>query len=171
MNRWRQCWRASRKRKSRLPAQSGPASSKHLRALLPIARGRCDSCNPAVLALISRCASFAARAKRTIDMLNAISVARLRAAAVILIAGCAVAASDAGAAARETAPAYPTKPLRLLVPFTPGGSQDVTARLVSTPVQQSIGQNIVVDNRPGSGGLIATQEGARGTPDGHTLLL
>ena len=57
------------------------------------------------------------------------------------------------------------------MPFTPGGSQDVTARLVSLPVQQSIGQNIVVDNRPGSGGLIATQEGARGTPDGHTLLL
>ena len=103
-------------------------------------------------------------------MLNATSIADLRTAAVILIAVCAVGASDAGAAARESA-AYPTKPLRLLVPFTPGGSQDVTARLVSTPVQQSIGQNIVVDNRPGSGGLIATQEGARGTPDGHTLLL
>lgn len=104
-------------------------------------------------------------------MLNAISVARLRAAAVVLIAGCGLAALEVGAAARETAAAYPTKPLRLLVPFTPGGSQDVTARLVSTPVQQSIGQNIVIDNRPGSGGLIATQEGARGTPDGHTLLL
>jgi tripartite-type tricarboxylate transporter receptor subunit TctC len=64
-----------------------------------------------------------------------------------------------------------TKPIRLLVPFTPGGSQDVTARLVSAPVAQALGQNIVVDNRPGSGGLIATQEGARGTPDGHTLLL
>ncbi len=64
-----------------------------------------------------------------------------------------------------------TKPIRLLVPFTPGGSQDVTARLVSAPVAQALGENIVVDNRPGSGGLIATQEGARGTPDGHTLLL
>jgi tripartite-type tricarboxylate transporter receptor subunit TctC len=63
------------------------------------------------------------------------------------------------------------KPIRLLVPFTPGGSQDVTARLVSTPVAQALGANMVVDNRPGSGGLIATQEGARGTPDGHTLLL
>ncbi|HUP95081.1 MAG TPA: tripartite tricarboxylate transporter substrate-binding protein, partial [Burkholderiales bacterium] len=104
-------------------------------------------------------------------MLKAISVASLRAAAVVLIAGCGLAALEVGAAARETAAAYPTKPLRLLVPFTPGGSQDVTARLVSTPVQQSIGQNIVIDNRPGSGGLIATQEGARGTPDGHTLLL
>lgn len=74
-------------------------------------------------------------------------------------------------AAQRGAQTYPTRPIRLLVPFTPGGSQDVTARLVSIPVQQSIGENIVVDNRPGSGGLIATQEGARATPDGHTLLL
>ena len=77
----------------------------------------------------------------------------------------------AGAAAKSQPGAYPTKPIRLLVPFTPGGSQDVTARLVSAPVQQSLGENIVVDNRAGSGGLIATQEGARATPDGHTLLL
>jgi tripartite-type tricarboxylate transporter receptor subunit TctC len=109
--------------------------------------------------------------KVRIDMLNAISVVRLRIAAALVIAACALGASEVEAAARETAAAFPNKPLRLLVPFTPGGSQDVTARLVSTPVQQSIGQNIVVDNRPGSGGLIATQEGARGTPDGHTLLL
>ena len=47
----------------------------------------------------------------------------------------------------------------------------MTARLVSVPVQQALDHNIVVDNRPGSGGLIATQEGARATPDGHTLLL
>jgi tripartite-type tricarboxylate transporter receptor subunit TctC len=73
-------------------------------------------------------------------------------------------------AAQSTRP-YPAKPVRLLVPFTPGGSQDVTARLVSAPVQQALGTNIVVDNRPGSGGLIATQEGARATPDGHTLVL
>jgi tripartite-type tricarboxylate transporter receptor subunit TctC len=69
------------------------------------------------------------------------------------------------------AAAYPRKPIRLLVPFTPGGSQDITARLISAPVQQALGHNIVVDNRAGSGGLIATQEGARATPDGHTLLL
>ncbi|MGZ8210526.1 MAG: Bug family tripartite tricarboxylate transporter substrate binding protein [Burkholderiales bacterium] len=73
--------------------------------------------------------------------------------------------------AASRAAVFPDKPVRLLVPFTPGGSQDVTARLVSAPVAQALGENIVVDNRPGSGGLIATQEGARATPDGHTLLL
>lgn len=82
-----------------------------------------------------------------------------------------LACADAGAASREQARAYPVKPIRLLVPFTPGGSQDTTARLVSAPVQQALGENIIVDNRPGSGGLIATQEGARATPDGHTLVL
>ena len=66
---------------------------------------------------------------------------------------------------------YPTKPIRLLVPFTPGGSQDVLARLLSVPVTQSIGRNIVVDNRPGAGGLIATQEVARANNDGYTVLL
>ena len=74
------------------------------------------------------------------------------------------------AATREKA-AYPTRPVRLLVPFTPGGSQDVTARLLSAPAQQALGENIVVDNRAGSGGLIATQEAARAAPDGHTLVL
>jgi tripartite-type tricarboxylate transporter receptor subunit TctC len=80
----------------------------------------------------------------------------------------AEAAYSAQRAAQQT---YPTKPIRLLVPFTPGGSQDVTARLVSAPVQQALGANIVIDNRAGSGGLIATQEAARATPDGYTLLL
>lgn len=79
--------------------------------------------------------------------------------------------ASAGAGERAVPNAYPTKPIRLLVPFTPGGSQDVMARLVSAPVTQSIGRNIVVDNRAGAGGLIATQEVARANNDGYTLLL
>lgn len=74
-------------------------------------------------------------------------------------------------AAHAAQPPYPTKPLRLLVPFTPGGSQDVSARLISGPAAQALGQNIVIDNRPGSGGLIAAQEASRATPDGYTLFM
>jgi tripartite-type tricarboxylate transporter receptor subunit TctC len=66
---------------------------------------------------------------------------------------------------------FPTKPIRLLVPFTPGGSQDTLARLVAAPLTRSIGRHVVVDNRPGAGGLIATQEVARANNDGYTLLL
>jgi tripartite-type tricarboxylate transporter receptor subunit TctC len=73
--------------------------------------------------------------------------------------------------AAQPASGYPTKPIRLLVPFTPGGSQDVLARLLAAPVTQSVGRTIVVDNRPGAGGLIATQEVARANSDGYTLLL
>jgi tripartite-type tricarboxylate transporter receptor subunit TctC len=74
-------------------------------------------------------------------------------------------------AARTSAQDYPTRPLRLLVPFTPGGSQDVAARLISAPVAQALGQNVVVDNRAGSGGLIAAQEAARAPHDGYTLFM
>lgn len=75
-----------------------------------------------------------------------------------------------GVTASAGAQAYPTKPIRLLVPFAPGGSTDVAARILGGPVGQALGQNIVIDNRPGSGGMIATQETARANADGYTLL-
>jgi len=92
-------------------------------------------------------------------------------AVIAVVLASVVSAGHTSAADREQAKPYPSRPIRLLVPFTPGGSQDITARLVSIPVQHGVGQNIVVDNRPGSGGLIATQEAARASPDGYTLLL
>lgn len=82
-----------------------------------------------------------------------------------------LAALLAAAGSAHAAQAYPSKPLRLLVPFTPGGSQDVSARLISAPVAHALGQNVVIDNRPGSGGLIAAQEAARANPDGYTLFM
>lgn len=75
------------------------------------------------------------------------------------------------ASAPAHAQSYPTKPIRLLVPFTPGGSQDVAARLISAPVAQALGENIVIDNRAGSGGIIAAQEAARAPADGYTLFM
>jgi tripartite-type tricarboxylate transporter receptor subunit TctC len=90
-------------------------------------------------------------------------------AAIVLALGCAVLPITATAASKDVA--YPTKPIRLLVPFTPGGSQDVLARLLAVPLTQSIGRNVVVDDRPGAGGLIATQEVARANNDGYTVLL
>ena len=66
---------------------------------------------------------------------------------------------------------YPERPIRLIVPFAPGGGTDITARIVAEPMGQTLGETIVVDNRPGAGSIIGCEIAARSTPDGHTLLL
>src|SRR5262245_33442259 len=67
-------------------------------------------------------------------------------------------------------PAYPTKPVRLLVGFSPGGGTDVAARIVAKKVSEDWNQQVVVDNRAGAGGLIAFDLVAKANPDGYTLL-
>ena len=66
---------------------------------------------------------------------------------------------------------YPNKPVRIIVPFAPGGSADVYGRFIAQRLQESLGQNFVVDNRPGGGAVIGTDAVAKSAPDGYTLLL
>jgi tripartite-type tricarboxylate transporter receptor subunit TctC len=63
------------------------------------------------------------------------------------------------------------KPLRLIVPFTPGGSSDILARAIAPKLQAALGQTVVIDNKPGAGGSLGAAEAARAEPDGHTLLM
>ncbi len=80
-----------------------------------------------------------------------------------LVAACA---SHAAAQAK-----YPTRPIRLLIPFAPGGGVDVVARIVGQKISEAIGQPILIESKPGGGGLIAVNELMRSEPDGYTLLV
>ena len=66
---------------------------------------------------------------------------------------------------------YPVKPVRIIVPFAPGGSADVFGRFIAQRLQESLGQSFVVDNRPGGGSVIGTDAVAKAAPDGYTLLV
>ena len=69
------------------------------------------------------------------------------------------------------AQAYPTKPIRLIVPFSPGGINDILARMVATHLTERLGQTMIVDNRPGYQGIIGTDLAAKAAPDGYTLVM
>src|SRR5229473_2245959 len=84
---------------------------------------------------------------------------RIIAAVVVLCAGAARAAD------------YPTRPVNLIVAFTPGGPSDVLARIVGRQLEKILGQAIVIDNRPGGAGNIAAETVAHAAPDGYTLLM
>jgi tripartite-type tricarboxylate transporter receptor subunit TctC len=84
---------------------------------------------------------------------------------------CAFAALYACTAPSAPAQDYPSKPVRMIVPFTPGGSQDVIARLFAQKLTESFKQQVVIDNRGGAAGLIAAEMVARAPKDGYTLFL
>ena len=82
----------------------------------------------------------------------------------------AVAAIGFSLPVQSFAQQWPDKPVRILVPFPPGGGTDIQARLLSTAFQKSMGQNFIIDNRTGASGLIATQLAVDAAPDGNTIL-
>src|SRR6266704_88236 len=69
----------------------------------------------------------------------------------------------------SAAQAYPTRPVRLMVPFPPGGATDIVGRLVAAKMQEVWGQAVVVENKPGAGTVVGTEYVAKSAPDGHTL--
>jgi len=96
-------------------------------------------------------------------MMREMSMSNRGAALLAAIAG--VVAANAAFAAEP----YPVKPVRMIVGFPPGGFIDFTARLVATPLSASLGQQFVVENRSGAGGIVATELTAHAPPDGYTL--
>jgi len=74
-------------------------------------------------------------------------------------------------AAQAPAQTYPSKPVRIIAPYAPGGLTDVVARLYSEQLRQSLGRGVFVENKPGASGIIAIEEMARARPDGHTLMI
>ncbi len=83
---------------------------------------------------------------------------------LIMIAGC-------GLAVPLYAQNYPVRPIRLIIPFSPGGATDVPGRILAQKLSEVLGQQVVVDNRPGAGSTIGTDVAAKSAPDGYTLLL
>ena len=88
-----------------------------------------------------------------------------RALAAAFLAACILAA---GAASAQT---YPSRPVTLIVPYPPGGATDAIARIIQDSMSQSLGQQIVIENIGGAGGMIAAARAARAAPDGYTVLL
>jgi tripartite-type tricarboxylate transporter receptor subunit TctC len=75
----------------------------------------------------------------------------------------------AGAPAQAADPQFPNRPMRYIVPFPPGGSTDIVARIVAAALTERLGQQIVIDNRGGAGGTLGAEIAARATPDGYTI--
>jgi tripartite-type tricarboxylate transporter receptor subunit TctC len=90
-------------------------------------------------------------------------------AAAVLIAVAAL--GGAQAATQDSAKDYPNRPITLVVPFAPGGSTTIVARIVADRLADALGQQIIVDNRPGAGGTIGTRQVAKSAPDGYTIVL
>jgi tripartite-type tricarboxylate transporter receptor subunit TctC len=95
-------------------------------------------------------------------MTGVLNMIRLRLVSILVLAGAATAAA---------AQSYPSRPIRLIVPFPPGGSTDLVARVVGLKMSDAWSQQVVIDNRPGANGMIGSEIVARAAPDGYTIVL
>src|SRR6266853_3051001 len=91
--------------------------------------------------------------------------ALVRLLGLALIAGCAI-----GTGSQAVAQEYPARPIRFIVPFPPGGTLDITARIMQPRLSEGLGQTIVIENRGGAGGVVGTEAAAKSAPDGYTFL-
>jgi tripartite-type tricarboxylate transporter receptor subunit TctC len=89
----------------------------------------------------------------------------------LVFAAVAAGLALAGAIAPTLAQEYPNRPITLVVPYAAGGGNDVMARIVAEKMSRTLGQQVVVENRPGAGGSVATRQVARAAPDGYTLVI
>ena len=71
----------------------------------------------------------------------------------------------------QDAASYPSRPIRMIVPFAPGGGLDITTRLIGQKLTEKWGQNVVVDSRPGAATIVGTEIASKAAPDGYTLLM
>lgn len=95
----------------------------------------------------------------------------IRSVAVVLALASGSAVLPAASALAAASDTYPNRPIRLVVPFAPGGGSDVTGRIIGQKLSELVGQTVVIDNRPGAASMLGTDLVARAAPDGYTLLL
>src|SRR5262245_66187031 len=96
---------------------------------------------------------------------------KLRIVHVLCLVSLLLAATGALSAQNDPAAKYPERPIRLVVPFPPGGSNDIIARYLAHHLSERYGRQVVIDNRAGADGIIGTEIASRAQPDGYTLLL
>src|SRR5262245_5518352 len=89
----------------------------------------------------------------------------------LFLSGAATASLGLGTASTSIAQSYPQRPVKIIVPFLPGTSNDLIARALADKMSPTLKQTFIVDNRPGAGGNLGTEAVARAAPDGHTLMV